>query len=197
MMLHLPEQRTPSAVLQNAAAPAPSGASRAQGKGAEMGLPGGPEARVFPSLPGSPSFFPKNLFVRRVPWPVGASGAPLNASPEELWQMARDPVPLARMAYGFFYLPPAVAEDMMRLAVDAAEEVLVVDFKCAERNLELPAVALVNFLPGLWCGHGAAFMKAGGLEGLVFRMGLAVLERRTLLGGAAVMLRLQTCLRAS
>lgn len=197
-MQYLLEQRASSAVLQSPAASASAVASDARDEGAAVESSGGPAAFVFPPLFDCPPFFPKKLLVRKVPWPEGASGAPLNATPEALRYMSHDPVPLVRMAYGFFYLPPAVAEALLHLALAAAVETLVVDFKCAERNLELPAAALVNFLPGLRSAHVAAFMKSGGLEGLVFRMGLEVLERRTLLGGAAVMLRLRAnCLRTS
>lgn len=131
------------------------------------------------------------LLARTVSWPADAINAPLNVAPGALWHMADAPVSLVRMAYELFYLPSSVAENLLRLALSAADEVLVVDFKCAERNLELPAVALVNFLPGLRRAGRAAFMKTGGLEGLVFRMGLKIVGRRTLLAGASVMLRLR------
>ncbi len=138
-----------------------------------------------------PPLLSSKLLVRMVPWPADAGRAPLNAGQEALWHMAADPLSLVRMAYGLFYLPGFAAEDLLRLTVSAAHEALVVDFKCAERNLELPAVGLMNILPGLRHVARREFMKTGGLEGLVFRMGLPVIERRTLLAGAAVMLRLR------
>ena len=154
-------------------------------------LPSRPPAFAPQSQVGRPPFFSSSLLARMVPWPADAGRAPLNVAQEALWYMAAAPVSLVRMAYRLFYLPPAMAEDLLRLTVAAADEALVVDFKCAERNLELPAVGLMHFLPGLRCAARRDFMKTGGLEGLVFRMGLRVIERRTLLAGAAVMLRLR------
>ncbi|MBB5142482.1 hypothetical protein [Desulfovibrio intestinalis] len=77
----------------------------------------------------------------------------------------------------------------MSLTTAAAREVLVVDFKCAERNLELPCALLAAGVRGVWYAHTSLFMRAGGLEGLVYRLGLTVSGRQNLLGGAAVMLR--------
>lgn len=192
MMRHGPDQDTRSAhILQKCGTSEPSVP------------PGTEEKKMHAKLPAhAPAFNPQHqvprppllsskLLVRMVPWPADAGRAPLNVGQEALWHMAADPLSLVRMAYGLFYLPGLVAEDLLRLTVSAAHEALVVDFKCAERNLELPAVGLVSFLPGLRCAARAAFMKTGGLEGLVFRMGLPVIERRTLLAGAAVMLRLR------
>ncbi len=141
------------------------------------------------SLPACPRFFPFATLASRIPWPDDVGSAPLNVAPASLRQMVDCPAPLVRLAYRLFYLPLAQGEALLSLTAAAAREVLVVDFKCAERNLELPCALLAAGLRGVGHAHASPFMRAGGLEGLVYRLGLTVFGRQNLLGGAAVMLR--------
>ncbi|MDY0260499.1 MAG: hypothetical protein RBR41_12650 [Desulfovibrio sp.] len=141
-------------------------------------------------LPEPPRFFPSATLAARIPWPVEALSAPLNPAPESLYSMLGAPWPLLRMAYRLFYLSQPQGEALLSLALTAAREVLVADFKCAERNLELPCVAAAACLREICGARSTSFMRAGGLEGMVHRLGLTVSERHPLLGGAAVLLRL-------
>ena len=191
-MRRWPDQGKPFAgTLQKHGTAEPAIFSMTEEKKTNAKLPSRTPAFAPQPLAARPPFFSSSLLARMVTWPADAGRAPLNVAQEALWRMAAAPVSLVRMAYGLFYLPAATAEDLLRLTVTAADEALIVDFKCAERNLELPAVGLMNFLPGVRCAARREFMKTGGLEGLVFRMGLHVIERRTLLAGAAVMLRVR------
>ena len=132
-----------------------------------------------------PPRFPRNFLAARVPWPKAALDMPTSGplNPSKAWLQAAVPGSAAyiRLAFALWYLP-----------LDEGAALL-------ERNLELPACllarALLGFWPDLWPSRrgGAAFasfLKQGGLEGCVQRAGLRVSERRPLLGGAAVLLRL-------
>lgn len=156
----------------------------------QVSVQSGKEAMLDLALPSCPRFFPYTTLASKIPWPVEAHTAPLNVAPALLYQMAACPVPLIRLAYRFFYLSLPQGEALLRMAAVAACEVLVVDFKCAERNLEMPCVVLAACVRGACHAHAAPFMRAGGLEGLVYRLGFTVSERQNLLGGAAVMLRI-------
>ena len=149
-----------------------------------------PAWRGLADIPEPPRFFPSAALAAKIPWAVEALSTPLNPAPESLYSMLGAPWPLLRMAYRLFYLSQPQGEALLSLALAAAKEVLVADFKCAERNLELPCVAAAACLRGLCGARSIAFMHAGGLEGMVHRLGLTVSERRPLLGGAAVLLRL-------
>ena len=149
-----------------------------------------PTWRGLAELPEPPRFFPAAALAARIPWPVEALSTPLNPAPESMHSMLGAPWPLLRMAYRLFYLSQPQGEALLSLALAGAKEVLVADFKCAERNLELPCVAAAACLRRLCGVWGTSFMRAGGLEGMVHRLGLTVSERHPLLGGAAVLLRL-------
>ncbi|MDD4701214.1 MAG: hypothetical protein PHI96_03240 [Desulfovibrio sp.] len=142
------------------------------------------------ALPACPRFFPYATLASRIPWPVAARLAPLNVVPESLRSMVDSPAALIRLAYRLFYLPLVQGEALLNLAAAAARDVLIVDFKCAERNLELPSAWLAACLRGARQAQSSPFMRAGGLEGMVHRLQFTVSDRCTLLGGAAVMLRI-------
>lgn len=150
-----------------------------------------------------PSLFLRTFLAERVPWPRAALGmstsGPLNPSRD--WLRSATPGSLARirLAFALCHLPLEEGAALLSLAARAGREVMVADFKQPERNLELPACLLARVLlgrwPGLWPDRRggatfASFLKQGGLEGCVQRAGLRVSERRPLLGGAAVLLRL-------
>ena len=87
-----------------------------------------------------PVFFPQAALARRVPWPQQFAHAPLNPGMAELAGAARStPLPCVRLGFALWYLHADHAQTLLRLALEAAEVVLVADFKLAERNLELPA----------------------------------------------------------
>ena len=151
----------------------------------------------------TPPRFPRNFLAARVPWPKAALDMPTSGplNPSKAWLQAAVPGSAAyiRLAFALWYLPLDEGAALLNLAARTGREVLAADFKPPERNLELPACllarALLGFWPDLWPSRrgGAAFasfLKQGGLEGCVQRAGLRVSERRPLLGGAAVLLRL-------
>ncbi|WP_298033934.1 hypothetical protein [uncultured Desulfovibrio sp.] len=149
--------------------------------------------------PLAPRFFPQAVLARRVPWPTAALGAPLNPARDLLRSAEAEGAAYIRLAYALFYLPPEEGTELLGMAAREGREVLAADFKPPERNLELPACLLARGLlgawPGLWPGTRGgtvltAFLARGGLEGLALRAGLHVSSRRTLLGGAAVLLEL-------
>ena len=88
-------------------------------------------------------------------------------------------LPCVRLGFALWYLPADQALPLLRLALEAAELVLVAEFKLAERNLELPATLAARGLMALTKPRratganktdGAAltdFMQKGGIEGLV------------------------------
>ena len=151
-----------------------------------------------------PVFFPQAALARRVPWPQQFAHAPLNPGMAELADAPRStPLPSVRLGFALWYLPADQAQTLLRLALEAAEIVLVADFKLAERNLELPATLAARGLMALAKARkttkadrtgGAAhtyFMQRGGIEGLVYRGGTLVHERRPIFAGAASLLQLQ------
>ncbi len=145
-----------------------------------------------------PPFFPQAALVRRVPWPQQFAHAPLNLGMAELASAARStPLPCLRIGFALWYLPSQQAQPLLRLALEAAELVLVADFKLAERNLELPATLAARCLMALTKAHKAKgatptnFMQGGGIEALVHQCKAVVHERRPIFAGAAALLHLQ------
>lgn len=151
-----------------------------------------------------PVFFPQAALARRVPWPQQFAHAPLNPGIAELADSARStPLPCVRLGFALWYLPADHAQTLLRLALEAAEVVLVAEFKLAERNLELPATLAAQVLmalakPRSTTGADKAneavrtnFMQRGGIEGIVCRCKALVHERRPIFGGAVALLHLQ------
>lgn len=151
-----------------------------------------------------PAFFPQVALAHRVPWPQQFTHAPLNPGMAELAGAAHSiSLPCVRLGFALWYLPADQAQTLLRLALEAAELVLVADFKLAERNLELPATLAARGLMALTkacktAGAGRAggiahtdFMQKGGIEGLVYRGKAQVHERRPIFAGAAALLYLQ------
>ena len=151
-----------------------------------------------------PPFFPQAALARRVPWPQQFAHAPLNPGMAELTGAARSTqLPCVRLGFALWYLPADQALPLLRLALEAAELVLVAEFKLAERNLELPATLAARGLMALTKPRratganktdGAAltdFMQKGGIEGLVHQCNAVVHERRPIFAGAAALLHLQ------
>ena len=150
-----------------------------------------------------PPRFPRNFLAARVPWPKAALDMPTSGplNPSKAWLQAAVPGSAAyiRLAFALWYLPLDEGAAQLNLAARTGRDVLAADFNPPERHPELPACllarALLGFWPDLWPSRrgGAAFasfLKQGGLEGCVQRAGLRVSERRPLLGGGAVLLRL-------
>ena len=147
-----------------------------------------------------PPFFPQAALARRVPWPQQFAHAPLNPGMAELAGAARSTqLPCVRLGFALWYLPADQALPLLRLALEAAELVLVAEFKLAERNLELPATLAARGLMALTKTRRAKaesadqtnFLQKGGIEGLVHQCKAVVHERRPIFAGAAALLHLQ------
>ena len=153
-----------------------------------------------------PALFPQAALARRVAWPAQFAHAPLNPGMAELELAGSAPLPCVRLGFALWYLPADQAQTLLRLALEAAEIVLVADFKLAERNLELPATLAAQVLMALTKPRSAAgadstrganeaatsdFMQRGGIEGLVCQGKALVHERRPIFAGAAALLHLQ------
>lgn len=143
------------------------------------------------------------LLARRVPWPPAR--ADLICRPEELraalptWLDApAHSLPPLRLAYVLSTIPLPVAGALARAAFLACRQLWLADFLPAERNLGLPAALCCRLLPGLWpLGAGSApgrqWLERGGLEGCLYAAGLHAAARRTLLGGAALLVSCRPC----
>ena len=147
-----------------------------------------------------PPFFPQAALAHRVPWPQQLAHAPLNPGMAALAIAARSTqLPCVRLGFALWYLPADQAQTLLRLALEAAELVLVAEFKLAERNLELPATLAARGLMALTKTHRAKaesadqtnFLQKGGIEGLVHLSKALVHERRPIFAGAAALLHLQ------
>ena len=144
-----------------------------------------------------PPFFPQAALAHRVPWPQQLAHAPLNPGMAALAIAARSTqLPCVRLGFALWYLPADQAQTLLRLALEAAELLLVADFKLAERNLELPATLAARCLMALANVHKTKgetptnVMQRGGIEGLVRQSGALVCERRPVFAGAAALLHL-------
>lgn len=93
------------------------------------------------------------------------------------------------LVFALHGLPLAQAHDLVREIVQGAGCCVVAEYRLAERNLDLPAVALGHTLECLsgraHYAHYKAFMAAGALEGFARKAGFAVCARHRVLGGAA------------
>lgn len=150
-----------------------------------------------------PVFFPQAALARRAPWPQQFAHVPLNPGMAELGTARSTPLPCVRLGFALWYLPADQAQTLLRLALEAAEHVLVADFKLAERNLELPATLAAQVLMALTKPRSTTgadrtkgtahtnFMQMGGIEGLVCQSKALVHERRPIFAGAAALLHLQ------
>lgn len=147
-----------------------------------------------------PALFPQVALARRVPWPLQYASAPLNPGMVELGAARSTPLPCVRLGFALWYLPADQAQTLLLLGLEAAQLVLVADFKMAERNLELPAtfaawclMALTKTRRSREAGQAAQkdFMQKGGIEGLVHQSKALVHERRPIFAGAAALMLLQ------
>jgi len=142
----------------------------------------------------------------------GGSGVSAASGASDATAPSSASLPCVRLGFALWYLPADQAQALLRLALETAQLVLVADFKLAERNLELPATLaargvmkltgmLARILYGArkytpteaQAGRAAQtdFMQRGGIEGLVYRGGTLVHERRPIFAGAAALLHLQ------
>lgn len=141
------------------------------------------------------------LLARKVPWPD--TNAPLISRPDALlaalpdWLEAEPhSLPPLRLAYVLSTLPLTTATALARVAALASCRLWLTDMVPAERNLGLPAALCCRLLPGLHplgaaSAHGRQWLARGGLEGCLYQAGLRALSRRTLLGGAALLVACQ------
>ena len=135
----------------------------------------------------------RRFLCSRVPWPEGGEADALPA-PDILLRMPAGGLPLLRLGYTLHMLPFAVACAVARACACACRELWLAEFVPAERNLGLAAACAARALPGLrpWGRTSAAgrdWLAHGGLEGCLYTAGLRCLSRRTLLGGAALLVR--------
>jgi len=79
--------------------------------------------------------------------------------------------------------------EYLALAAQVSQQLLVADFRSAERNLDWPAVLMTHILAG---SSARYFLACGGLEGCVHRAGLHVIWRQPFWGGAALLLALES-----
>lgn len=145
------------------------------------------------------NFFPWSAARALVPWPADARSAPLNPSLAMLRALADGALSCLRLGYVLSCLSPEDAENMLREAGRCARVVLAADFRLAERNMETPAAVLAGFAAmagtAFRKGGNAVFacareyMRRGGLEGLARAAGMEITHRRSLLGGAAVLVQ--------
>ena len=141
---------------------------------------------------------------RRVPWPDVSRALPCNTLPGLPGTTAQAPfaslpdLPAGsleglRLGYVLFSLPWPDAVSLLRACALAARQLWLADFILAERNLGLPAALLRRLLPGFlpWGPATPAriWLRRGGLEGCLRDAGLAAAQRRTLLAGAAALIR--------
>ena len=141
---------------------------------------------------------------RRVPWPDVSRALPCNALPALPGTTAQAPfaslpdLPAGsleglRLGYVLFSLPWPDAVSLLRACALAARQLWLADFILAERNLGLPAALLRRLLPGFlpWgpATPARTWLRRGGLEGCLRAAGLAAAQRRTLLAGAAALIR--------
>lgn len=141
---------------------------------------------------------------RRVPWPDASRALPCNALPDLPGTTAQAPFAVLpelpagslaglRLGYVLFSLPWPDAVSLLRACALATRQLWLADFILAERNLGLPAALLRRFLPGFrpWGPATPAriWLRRGGLEGCLHAAGLAAAQRRTLLAGAAALIR--------
>lgn len=119
----------------------------------------------------------------------GMPAAPFAALPD----LPVGALPGLRLAYILFALPWPDAVSLLRACALAARQLWLVDFILVERNLGLPAALLRRALPGFlpWGRETSAsvWLRRGGLEGCLRDAGCAAAQRRTLLAGAAALIR--------
>ena len=96
---------------------------------------------------------------------------------------------VAAISLALHSMDAGVANAVLRELLRVAAVVIVADFCLAERNLELPANAAIRVVEWLIGSEHyrncRRFMEQGGVEGLLYRHQLRVLERRHVLGGGA------------
>lgn len=129
----------------------------------------------------------------RVPWPENGRPDAL-PSPHILLTRAAGGLPVLRLGFVLHVLPFADACAAVHACACVCRELWLADFVPAERNLGLAAALVARALPGLrpWGSGSAAgrdWLAHGGLEGCLYGAGLSCLSRRTLLGGAALLVR--------
>ncbi len=143
------------------------------------------------------------LLASRVPWPPARAvlicrAAELRAALPAWLDAPAHSLPPLRLAYVLSTVPLPVAGALARAAFLACRQIWLADFLPAERNLGLPAALCCRLLPGLWplgscSAPGRQWLERGGLEGCLYAADLHAAARRTLLGGAALLVSCQPC----
>ncbi|MEG2173037.1 MAG: class I SAM-dependent methyltransferase [Desulfovibrionaceae bacterium] len=102
---------------------------------------------------------------------------------------------IAVLALALHSLSPAQGHCVVREALRVARYCIIADFSLAERNLDMPAVAMAHGAEWLVGGEHYAqyrtFMAAGGIEGFARATGRTLCARCRSMGGAASLIVLQ------
>lgn len=99
------------------------------------------------------------------------------------------------LVFALHGLPLVRAQELVQKMLADEGYCVIAEYRLAERNLDLPAVALAHTQEWLTGGahyaHYRAFMAAGALEGFVRALGLAIVARQRAMGGAAAVVTLK------
>ncbi|WP_300718690.1 hypothetical protein [uncultured Desulfovibrio sp.] len=174
------------------AIPAASAGTGAHGTGVQLVVPAGPGTGTCPAT--ATGAAPAACQSSR---PDGATRTPSGGMPAAPFAALPDlpagALPGLRLAYLLFALPWPDAVSLLRACALATRQLWLADFILAERNLGLPAALLRRALPGFlpWGRETSArvWLRRGGLEGCLHDAGCAAAQRRTLLAGAAALIR--------
>lgn len=121
-----------------------------------------------------------------IPFPAGKQVSIISAVGEGCGASCHDGgTVLALSSFALSQLSGSVLEAHLEEIHRSAQTVIFIDFKVAERNIELPAAMLFGALRR-FCTHASnAFHRAGGMEGLLHdaRHRFRIVERETRMGG--------------
>lgn len=125
-----------------------------------------------------------------------ATALPFNPSVASPFAAARTPIfDVAVMALALHTMPPAIGRAAVAQMLRVARYCIVADYRLAERNCDVPAVALGQAVEWLVGGEHYAcyktFMASGGIEGFAHSQGYSPVDRRRILGGAGAIIVLK------
>ena len=92
---------------------------------------------------------------------------------------------LAVSSFGLSLLSANELDLLLDSVHAAADFAIIIDFKCAERNIELPATLVMHGIRRLLTDAKKPYAETGGLEALLYaqRSRFQVMERHSLIGG--------------
>ncbi len=114
--------------------------------------------------------------------------------------LATQSIHVATCCMALHTLPYVQAQQILQELLRVAQYVIVADYTLTERNIYFPSACLAHGVEALVGGEHYAcykdFMRGGAVEGFLYKQGLEVRERRMTLGGAGLVLLLDSKLRA-